>query len=66
MKRAIVLVLMLVAVLVPLAGANADLKSDQAIPQARNGASSGKGGFQITPSDLRRARSSAEGESHLP
>jgi len=34
MKRAIVLVLMLVAVLVPLAGANADLKSDQAIPQA--------------------------------
>ncbi len=39
MKRAIVLVLMFVAVLVPLAGANADLKSDQAIPQPRNGAS---------------------------
>lgn len=34
MKRAIVLALMLVAVLVPLASAHADLKSDQTIPQA--------------------------------
>jgi hypothetical protein len=35
MKRAIVLALMLVTVLVPLMGvAHADLKSDEAIPQA--------------------------------